>query len=74
MNSNLFTWDTEARVFHADAFELGWHTGASVAPTTIDLESQKTGKVIEFTLAEVDPSQGWMYKNPELDLTVLIFK
>jgi len=73
MNSNIFTWDSEARVFHAEAYEIGWHD-RPIVPATIDVESSKSGKTITFTLAEVDAAQGWMYANAELDLTVLIFK
>lgn len=72
MNTSMFTWDAEARVFHAEAYEIGW-LGRSAAPTTISLESLKTHATTDFILAEANPD-GWLYKNMELDISVLIFK
>ena len=72
MNTSMFTWDAEARVFHAEAYEIGW-LGRSIAPAAISLESLKSHKTTDFQLAEANP-EGWLYKNEELDLSVLIFK
>ena len=71
MNSNLFVWDAEAKVFHAEAFEIGWDEKAP-APSTISLTSHKTGDSRIFRFHEYLPKQGWMYTSD--DLTVLIFK
>lgn len=71
MNSNLFTWDAEARCFHAEAFEIGWDEKPP-APPTISLTSSKTGTSRIFRFHEYAPAQGWLYTSD--DISVLIFK